>query len=294
MAKIEWPLKNFFITDEFGAGRAHTGIDLAAPTGTGIYATDDGVVSASGNGRNNSWMGPMAGLYVLIRHAWGYSGYAHMNAFVVHAGQSVKRGQLIGYVGSTGMASGPHCHFETLPLSPNWANGISGRVNPRTHTLVPQGSTVIPPVTPPKKKEIKVIAYHREDKYARNGGRTVAPGAGFYLHTTTPNTANAENVAGGIGAYSLTGHLYAQGQPGDVVRIMYVVQNQKTTPVKNSTHYTESRVIDKNGLVRANAEFKRGVADGDMVFLRFEADAANTAPVKVTALDSDGYLFKVV
>lgn len=294
MANIEWPLKNFFITDEFGAGRAHTGIDLAAAQGTRIYATDDGVVSASGNGAHNSWMGSMAGLYVLIRHSWGYSGYAHMSGYTVTAGQSVKRGQLIGFVGATGMASGPHCHFETLPLSPNWSNGFAGRVNPRTHTLVPQGSTVIPPVTPPAKKEIKVIAYHRQDKFARSGGRTVAAGGSFYLNTTVSDPSKAENVAGLVGSYSLTGHIYAEGKPGEVVRFVYLVQNTSKTPITNAFHYVESFTFDKNGVVRASREFKRSITTGDAVYLRVEADAANTVPVKVTLLDSDAYLFKVV
>lgn len=159
MATISWPLASFTITQEFHSG--HTGIDLAAPSGTPIYATDDGIVHASGDGANNSWMGSIAGLYVLIRHSWGYSGYAHMSSYVVSAGTPVVRGQLIGYVGATGLATGPHCHFETLPLSPNWSV-VSGRVNPRTHTIIPYAA-IIPPTTPKPPTE-------EEDDMPKNSG----------------------------------------------------------------------------------------------------------------------------
>ena len=89
----------------YGTRKFHYGVDLAAPTGTPIYATRSGTVStASYNGS--------AGYYVQINHGDGYrSIYMHMTHYVVSAGQNVSQGQVIGYCGSTGGSTGPHLHF---------------------------------------------------------------------------------------------------------------------------------------------------------------------------------------
>lgn len=60
----------------------------------------------------------------------GYSGYAHLSRTVAKSGQTVKRGQLIGYSGSTGNSSAPHLHFEVLPKSPNLKDKYAGRIDP--------------------------------------------------------------------------------------------------------------------------------------------------------------------
>jgi len=89
--------------------KLHSGIDFAASIGTPIYATADGVVADakvqfSGYGKS-----------VDIDHGFGYrTRYAHMHGFVVHKGQHVKRGDLIGYVGNTGLSTAPHLHYEVL------------------------------------------------------------------------------------------------------------------------------------------------------------------------------------
>ncbi|MFZ6010459.1 MAG: M23 family metallopeptidase [Bacteroidota bacterium] len=89
--------------------KMHTGIDFAASIGTPIYATADGKVAVvdvrfSGYGK-----------VVEIDHGFGYrSRYAHMHEFAVRQGQNVKRGDLIGYVGNTGMSTAPHLHYEVL------------------------------------------------------------------------------------------------------------------------------------------------------------------------------------
>ena len=88
----------------------HRGVDITAPYGTPIYAADAGTVIAAQwhNHPTMSW-----GYYVEIDHGNGYKTlYAHMSSFVVQAGQTVEKGQLIGYVGATGAATGPHCNFE--------------------------------------------------------------------------------------------------------------------------------------------------------------------------------------
>ena len=88
-----------------GASTYHQGIDLGAPEGTPIYASRTGVVTTATYGKS-------AGYYVSINHGDGFSSiYMHMTRYVVSKGQAVSAGQLIGYVGSTGVSSGPHLHF---------------------------------------------------------------------------------------------------------------------------------------------------------------------------------------
>lgn len=84
----------------------HNGIDMACAQGTPIYATRAGKVTTA------SYQAGGAGYYVSINHGDGFSSiYMHMTNFVVSSGQSVSAGQLIGYVGSTGVSTGPHLHF---------------------------------------------------------------------------------------------------------------------------------------------------------------------------------------
>src|SRR3546814_442461 len=91
-----------------GGWRGHKGVDYAAPTGTPIHATADGVVEFKGaqNGYGNT---------IILKHHGSYSTlYAHQSRFAagLKKGDSVSQGQLIGYVGSTGWATGPHLHYE--------------------------------------------------------------------------------------------------------------------------------------------------------------------------------------
>ena len=89
-----------------GYERMHNGIDLACPAGTPIYATRAGTVTTA------SYQAGGAGYYVSINHLDGFSSiYMHMTRYVVSKGQQVSAGQLIGYVGSTGISTGPHLHF---------------------------------------------------------------------------------------------------------------------------------------------------------------------------------------
>lgn len=85
----------------------HAGLDFAAPQGTPIYATADGTVTTAGNTGNGY------GNHVVINHGYGYETlFGHMVRVKVRAGQTVKRGEVIGWVGSTGKSTGPHCHYE--------------------------------------------------------------------------------------------------------------------------------------------------------------------------------------
>ncbi|APE27357.1 M23 family metallopeptidase [Aurantiacibacter gangjinensis] len=86
--------------------RAHNGVDLAAPTGTPVYATADGVVESA------RYFGSY-GNYVQIGHMGDLeTRYAHLSRYTVRAGDQVRKGDLIGYVGSTGRSTGPHLHYE--------------------------------------------------------------------------------------------------------------------------------------------------------------------------------------
>ena len=91
--------------------KMHWGIDFSAPKGTPIYATGDGRVTMA----SRSFKKTGYGYQVQIDHGFEYeTKYAHMQMFVVKKGQNVKRGDLIGYVGSTGGSTAPHVHYEII------------------------------------------------------------------------------------------------------------------------------------------------------------------------------------
>ncbi|MBR3949918.1 MAG: peptidoglycan DD-metalloendopeptidase family protein [Oscillospiraceae bacterium] len=108
------PVSGYRLTSAFGMRkhpvlgvvRMHNGVDMACAQGTPIYATRAGKVTRT------AYQAGGAGNYVSINHLDGFSSiYMHMTHYVVSAGQSVSQGQLIGYVGSTGISTGPHLHF---------------------------------------------------------------------------------------------------------------------------------------------------------------------------------------
>jgi len=112
-----------------GYNRMHQGIDFGAGTGTPVLAAGDGVVVEA-----RRWGG--YGNWLRIRHSGGWeTGYGHLSAYArgLRAGQHVRQGQLVAYVGATGLATGPHLHYET------WFNGA--RVNP-VSAKVPQGTVL--------------------------------------------------------------------------------------------------------------------------------------------------------
>lgn len=129
MASISIPSRNPLANDRltsgfgsrthpiFGGRRAHNGVDLAAPTGTPIYATADGIVSRS------SWFSGY-GLYISIEHGGEMqTRYGHMSRLNVAEGQQVRKGDVIGFVGSTGNSTGPHLHYE-VRIAGNAVNPI--------------------------------------------------------------------------------------------------------------------------------------------------------------------------
>ncbi|WP_348822840.1 peptidoglycan DD-metalloendopeptidase family protein [Flavobacterium aestuarii] len=95
-------------TDPFTKARKmHEGMDFTAKTGTPIYATGDGVVARADNTASGY------GNHIVIRHGYGYETlYGHLSKYNCRSGKSVKRGDVIGYVGSTGRSEAPHLHYE--------------------------------------------------------------------------------------------------------------------------------------------------------------------------------------
>lgn len=112
----KWPTDGGVISSNYGARTGpieggydwHPGIDIAVDFGTPIYATAAGTIEQAG------WNGGY-GRYVRINHGNGYqTAYGHMSGIAVAAGQKVIKGEIIGFVGSTGYSTGPHLHYEVL------------------------------------------------------------------------------------------------------------------------------------------------------------------------------------
>jgi murein DD-endopeptidase MepM/ murein hydrolase activator NlpD len=117
--RLSWPMSKFTITQPFGPSSVlleppygpyahfHTGVDIAAPLGTPVYAAADGVVVAVGHSAYGY------GNYVIVAHGGGIATlYGHLLQTRAAVGQEVARGQLIGLEGQSGLATGPHVHFE--------------------------------------------------------------------------------------------------------------------------------------------------------------------------------------
>jgi murein DD-endopeptidase MepM/ murein hydrolase activator NlpD len=116
-----------------GYFKMHTGVDWAAPNGTPIYAAGNGAVEKAG------WESGY-GKYVRLRHNNGYeTAYGHMSAFArgIQPGTKVRQGQVIGYVGSTGLSTGPHVHYEII---------VNGRLVDPMRIKLPRGRVLEGPL----------------------------------------------------------------------------------------------------------------------------------------------------
>ncbi len=130
----------FRIHPIYGIAKMHNGLDFTAPQGTPIYATGDGQVTTAG-------VGGGTGNHVIINHGYGYETvYMHMVRIKTSVGQKVKRGEIIGWVGSTGASTGPHCHYEvhinSIPVDPVYFfyNDLSGEEFDRMLKIATTGS----------------------------------------------------------------------------------------------------------------------------------------------------------
>ena len=124
---ITWlvPTQNYRITSPYGMRihpvygypKMHTGVDLAAPLNTPIYATRAGVVVWAGWGSTGGW-------WVKVDHGDGFaSTYLHLTRYVVKIGDFVEAGQIVGYMGSTGVSTGSHLHFGIM-FNGEWVNPL--------------------------------------------------------------------------------------------------------------------------------------------------------------------------
>jgi len=151
---LEWPIVlytavaggNGRVTQRFGErsalyrGKPHNGLDIGAPIGTPVIAADDGEVIAVDNNDQDRWRKYQYGKYVLIKHPNNLvTLYAHLSQQAVKKGATVKRGELIGYSGNTGYATGPHLHFGVY-----WAPSVIMRSISPAAGLVPLGVTINP------------------------------------------------------------------------------------------------------------------------------------------------------
>ncbi|MXN93026.1 peptidoglycan DD-metalloendopeptidase family protein [Flavobacterium sp. Sd200] len=121
-------------TDPFTKVRKfHAGMDFSARTGTPVYATGDGVVTIA-DARASGY-----GNHIVIRHGYGYETlYGHLSRYKAKAGQRVKRGDVIGYVGSTGRSEAPHLHYEVHKNGPvvNPLNFYYGNISAKEYILI--------------------------------------------------------------------------------------------------------------------------------------------------------------
>jgi murein DD-endopeptidase MepM/ murein hydrolase activator NlpD len=130
------PVGNVRLTSDYGmrthpvlgGRRSHNGVDLAGPTGTPVYATADGVVGKA------EYFGSY-GNFIQIEHGGQLeTRYAHLSGYTVSAGQRVRKGDLIGYIGSTGRSTGPHLHYEVRVAGDS--------VDPRPYLMADAGSLI--------------------------------------------------------------------------------------------------------------------------------------------------------
>ncbi len=117
----------------YRTGKFHAGMDFTSPIGTPVIATGDGIVELI---EAKQWG---YGNCIIVNHSYGYkSRYAHLSRFKVKKGQKVSRGQIIGYVGSTGKSTGPHLHYEVMknkvPVNP--ANYYYSDLSPEQYEAI--------------------------------------------------------------------------------------------------------------------------------------------------------------
>jgi murein DD-endopeptidase MepM/ murein hydrolase activator NlpD len=146
--EVNWPEADYrYGGIFFGSDIVHTGIDIPIPTGTPVLAAASGRVMSAGYGLfyGTNDMNDPYGLAVTIRHDFGYQGkrlytvYAHMEEVLVNVGQEVKTGDVVGKVGTTGLTTGPHLHFEVRMEQ----NSYFATYNPELWLAPPQGWGVL-------------------------------------------------------------------------------------------------------------------------------------------------------
>ena len=148
---LSFPVDDIYITQCYGPTRfaarayrtkSHNGVDFGGPIGTPVLAADDGkVVKTGNNDRGTSrWNRYQYGKHILIQHSNNLTTlYAHLSKIAVKEGDTVKRGDVIGYLGNTGYAYGPHLHLSVF-----WAPSVQYKAVPPAAGTVPVGVSIDP------------------------------------------------------------------------------------------------------------------------------------------------------
>jgi murein DD-endopeptidase MepM/ murein hydrolase activator NlpD len=179
---VRKPVNNAIMRSGFGGRRhpilgyvkMHTGVDWAAPYGTPIFASGNGVVEKVG------WEGGY-GKYVRLKHNNGYeTAYGHMSAFAkgMEVGKRVQQGQVIGFIGSTGMSTGAHVHYEIL---------VNGRFVDPMRVKLPRGRSLEGPILASFEKERDRIDAQMN---SRGAPRIVSDATGSTSMRQTSNRSN--------------------------------------------------------------------------------------------------------
>jgi murein DD-endopeptidase MepM/ murein hydrolase activator NlpD len=158
--KIAYPLQKIYpVTFKFGEtpgwylqqfGYPHNGTDIACPEGSPVYACDDGIVSFADSTPDSDGCG------IFIRHSWGDSEYWHLSKLVATYMDHVKKGDLIGFSGHTGFASGPHLHFG-IKVAGVVVENMRGWSDPELY--FENGSPALAPIISP----VKTYTVHAGD-----------------------------------------------------------------------------------------------------------------------------------
>ena len=162
-----------------GYTSSHMAIDVPVPLGTPVQAVEAGEVLYAGWSQNvtaadNTWYtvpgNTFAGIQVVVRHANGFiTNYCHLSSVNVRKGQTIAKGQVVGPSGQTGLATGPHLHYETIRISTMPVGPTYGRVDPRSVTTPAGGDWFASATDSDLRRVVNETAFNKSDGAYQNG-----------------------------------------------------------------------------------------------------------------------------
>ncbi len=279
-----WPVKAT-VSQAYGSNPSngvnpsggHTGIDFACEVGTVIRSIGNGTVVYEGwaynipGGVNNTWLiAPnYAGIVVIIDHGECVSIYGHNLESTVNVGDQVSRGQAISKSDTTGLASGPHLHFEVMPDGWDINNGTYGRVNPNNYctvewdAIIPAGGTT--PLAPNERICGPLGANQRAEANTTSQVVRVIPGGAREVFT---GYVHGQNVQDGIDIWYKDSHGYVWAG---------AFESQSTDGLPNLTPNVETPVAANQRVTGPNGIIRRGGPDKNTNEIdRFDPDRVLT------------------